>query len=149
MRLSTSRARRRVLTSLTVADVMIRVPKVVTTQATIGDLRSFFDDEHVHMALIVEDGVLRGTVVRADVPLALGEETPALAVSRLHGRVVAAHTSAEAARRGMIECGERRLAVVDTDGRLEGLLCLKRRLSGFCSDTDVNERSHTRWETSS
>lgn len=149
MRLSTSRVRRHVLTSLTVADVMVRVPKVLTSQATVGDLRSFFEDDHVHMALIVEDGVLCGTVVRADVPLALVGEAPALAVSRLHGRVVAAHTSAEAARRGMIECGERRLAVVDTDGRLEGLLCLKRRLTGFCSDTGVSERAHAPGETSS
>jgi hypothetical protein len=37
--------------------------------------------------------------------------------------------------------GERRRAVIDADGRLLGLLCLKSRLTGFCSDSDVAARA--------
>ena len=36
--------------------------------------------------------------------------------------------------------GQRRRAVVDDSGRLLGLLCLKQRLTGFCSDDDVAAR---------
>ena len=41
----------------------------------------------------------------------------------------------------MREQGTRRLAVVDDDGDLLGLLCLKRTLDGFCSDADVRARA--------
>ncbi|CUR57753.1 hypothetical protein NOCA2440001 [metagenome] len=35
----------------------------------------------------------------------------------------------------------RRLAVVDGEGRLLGLLCLKQTRQGFCTETDVLARS--------
>ena len=38
----------------------------------------------------------------------------------------------------------RRLAVVDPQGRLLGLLCLKRSRRGFCSAEDVAERDRER-----
>jgi CBS domain-containing protein len=41
----------------------------------------------------------------------------------------------------MLAWGRRRLAVVDRDGKLQGLLCLKRSWSGFCSNRDVRARS--------
>jgi hypothetical protein len=37
-----------------------------------------------------------------------------------------------------------RLAVVDDDGVLTGLLCLKRKLTGFCTDADVAARAAER-----
>jgi hypothetical protein len=40
----------------------------------------------------------------------------------------------------MLAAGLRRLAVVDGQGSLLGLLCLKRHLGGFCSDADVAAR---------
>ncbi len=40
----------------------------------------------------------------------------------------------------LIHRGLRRLAVVDDNGLLMGLLCLKRKLTGFCSDADVAAR---------
>jgi CBS domain-containing protein len=124
---------------LTVADVMITAPKVIDSDATVGDLRSFFDDEHVHMALLVKDSVLRGTVLRADLPVPGVEDGPALNVSQLRGRIIAGDASAGNALTGMVASGERRLVVVDREGRLKGLLCLKRRLNGFCSDSDQTQ----------
>lgn len=41
----------------------------------------------------------------------------------------------------MVRLGQRRLAVVDADNRLLGLLCLKRDLSGFCTDSGFNARA--------
>ena len=41
----------------------------------------------------------------------------------------------------LIAAGARRLAVVDGHGLLRGLVCLKRRRTGFCSDLDVRARA--------
>ena len=61
-------------------------------------------------------------------------------VATLAGRTVEASADAEHVREQMLASGHRRLAVVD-DGRLVGLLCLKRTGRGFCSDADVAART--------
>ena len=125
------------LAGLTVEDVMVTAPKTMAPTATVADAREFFEDDHVHMALIARAGVLLGTLVRADLT-ALGEDAmPALSRSRLDGRSVAPHEPAEEVRVRLIVQGQRRLAVVDDTGVLAGLVCLKRKLTGFCGDTDV------------
>jgi CBS-domain-containing membrane protein len=53
-------------------------------------------------------------------------------------------TSADAARELLIERGLRRLAVVNHDSTLLGLMCLKRSRTGFCSDEDVASRAQSR-----
>ncbi|WP_435746166.1 CBS domain-containing protein [Nocardioides sp. SYSU DS0663] len=128
----------------TVADVMVRRPWVLPGTATVGEARGALQDGHVHMALLVEDGRLRGTLTRSDLPAPAADGEPAAPFARLDGRIVAADVPAEEVRRGMVEAGIRRLAVVDADGGLVGLLCLKRRLTGFCSDDDVTERQAER-----
>jgi hypothetical protein len=44
----------------------------------------------------------------------------------------------------MIAGGQRRRAVVDDEGRLLGLLCLKASGRGFCADADVAARARER-----
>jgi CBS domain-containing protein len=135
------------LTGLSVKDVMVTAPATMRPTATVADARAFFADDHVHMALITTSGRLLGTLVRADLAdLAdLAENAaPALSRSRLHGRSVALHEPAEDVRVRLIAHGLRRLAVVDDDGVLTGLLCLKRKLTGFCTDADVAARAAER-----
>lgn len=128
------------LTGLTVADVMVNAPTTLRPTATVAEARSFFEDDHVHMALIATSGTLLGTLIRADLT-GLGDDTvPALSHSRLAGRTVASTEPAEDVRMRLIHRGLRRLAVVDDNGLLMGLLCLKRKLTGFCSDADVAAR---------
>ena len=132
------------LTGLTVEDVMVTAPKTIRPTATVADARAFFEDDRVHMALIATSGRLLGTLVRADLA-ALGDDAlPALSRSRLHGRSVALHEPAEDVRARLIAHGQRRLAVVDDTGVLAGLLCLKRKLTGFCCDADVVARAAER-----
>jgi CBS domain-containing protein len=137
------------LTGLTVEDVMVSAPKTMRPTATVADARAFFDDDHVHMALIATSGRLLGTLVRADLADLGDDALPALTRSHLHGRSVALHEPAEDVRVRLIEHGQRRLAVVDDAGVLAGLLCLKRRLTGFCSDADVAARAAERAEIGS
>ena len=132
------------LTGLAVADVMVSAPTTLRPTATVAEARRFFEDDHVHMALIARSGVLLGTVVRGDLLVPGDDEMPALSRSRLIGRTVAPAESAEAARVRLIRQGQRRLAVVDDSGALAGLLCLKRRLTGFCGDADVAARAGER-----
>jgi CBS domain-containing protein len=132
------------LTGLTVEDVMVTAPATMQPTATVADARAFFADDHVHMALITTSGRLLGTLVRADLADLDEDAAPALRRSRLHGRSVALHEPAEDVRVRLIAHGLRRLAVVDDDGVLTGLLCLKRKLTGFCTDADVAARAAER-----
>jgi CBS domain-containing protein len=127
-----------------VADVVVRLPKTMGPRATIADARAAFDDDHVHMLLLTAHGRLLGTLVPTDLPEPRSDEKPALAFATLEGRTVSPRLPAEIARQLLVMRGQRRLAVVDDSGRLLGLLCLKRRLTGFCSDSDVAARAADR-----
>ena len=132
------------LTGLTVKDVMVTAPATMRPTATVAEARAFFADDHVHMALIATSGRLLGTLVRADIDDLDDDAAPALSRSRLDGRSVALEKPAEDVRLRLIAHGVRRLAVVDDAGALAGLLCLKRKLTGFCTDADVTARAAER-----
>ncbi len=127
----------------TVASVMIRYPKTMPADATIRDVRTAFRNDHVHMVLLTEEDILLGTLVREDLDDA-PDVGPALPLAVLAGRTLPSSTSAEAASRELVATGARRLAVVDGRGALLGLVCLKRRRTGFCSDDDVRARAVAR-----
>ena len=123
----------------TVADVVVRHPKTLDAASTVAAARAQLEDEHVHMVLLTRDGVLVGTLVRADLATADGSAL-AVAHATLAGRTIAPTVTAADALRELVGRDERRRAVVDDHGRLVGLLCLKRRRTGFCSDSDVAAR---------
>jgi len=119
------------------------------TSVTVGELRRYFLDLHVHAALLVtDDGRLDAVVERADLdggltgdaPVEGCDDDPAAPRGRLVGRIVAPDAAIEDVYRGMRASGRRRLAVVDSENRLLGLLCLKRSGRGFCTAVDVASR---------
>lgn len=126
-------------TDRTVADVVVRHPKTLDAAATVGAARAELEDDHVHMLLLTRDGRLLGTLVRDDLATARDGE-PALPYAVLAGRTIGPAVRADDALRRLRGRDERRRAVVDDGGRLIGLLCLKRRGTGFCSDHDVATR---------
>jgi hypothetical protein len=75
-------------------------------------------DDHIHAALIVDGGVLVAVVERID---------------------IRADT-----HRLMLATQRRRLAVVNNNGAMLGLLRLKWQRLGFCTDADVQERASER-----
>jgi CBS domain-containing protein len=127
-----------------VVDVVVRLPKTLGPSATVAEARAAFADDHVHMLLLTDGGRLLGTLVSGDLPYAGADDLRAVAYATLEGRTLPPHLRAEDARQLLLASGQRRRAVVDDSGRLLGLLCLKRRLSGFCSDDDVAARSTER-----
>jgi CBS domain-containing protein len=135
---ATSPRRRR--RHLTVADAIVTRPTTHRTTTTVGELRAYFADDHVHIALLVDDGLLVATVERPDLDRATDDHAPALTRARLEGRTISPHAAIEAARMNMRRNGRRRLAVTTEESALLGLLCLKENGSGFCSDEDVSAR---------
>jgi hypothetical protein len=126
----------------TVAEAMLSIPWTHSPAATVGEVAEFFQDEHVHAALIISAGGYLVTVVeRGDLGPDAAPDVPAVRLGRLDGRTVQAAASLSQARRAMLAERRRRAAVISPDGRLLGLLCLKASHNGFCSDRDVLERS--------
>lgn len=140
----------RVETETTVGEVMLRDPKTLPADASIAQASAALGNDHVHLVLLLEGNTLIGTLTRADIPTqATVEETagPALPWSRLEGRTVLPEVPAQVVQDLLTEQGTRRLAVVDGDGSLLGLVCLKRRRTGFCSDAGVEARAQARLAT--
>lgn len=131
-----------------VRDAMLHGPKTLPVDATVADAVAAFAGGHVHMLLMTDGPTLVGTLVVDDLPP--GAETgaaaagPALRRATLDGRTVSPDALVDDALRAMAGRGLRRLAVVDRAGHLLGLMCLKRRGDGFCSDEDVASRAGDR-----
>ncbi|MHA3701616.1 CBS domain-containing protein [Jatrophihabitans sp. YIM 134969] len=127
----------------TVADAMVTHVKVSPPDVTVRELRALFADDHVHVAVIARRGVLLAVVDRTDLERR-PDNARAVAFGALASRTVGPGADADETRRALLGSGRRRLAVVAEDGRLLGLLCLKRSRRGFCSDRDVSARSAER-----
>lgn len=126
----------------TVADAMVRRPKLLPATATSGDAREFFLDDHVHAALVSEGDRLMTVIERQDLTDVRDDE-PVTALGTLAGRTIGSGADLWSTWTWMTSAGVRRLAVVE-DGRCVGLLCLKRSGRGFCCDAGVRARAQER-----
>jgi CBS domain-containing protein len=126
----------------TAAEVMLTTPIRHPPSVTVGEVRDFFRDDHVHAVLIVSPaGYLEAVVERDDIAGCQALDAAAAPLGRLAGRTVPAAASLAEVRPAMTATGRRRIAVTSADGRLLGLLCLKASRAGFCSDQDVRARA--------
>jgi hypothetical protein len=126
----------------TAAEVMLTTPARHALSATVGEIRDFFRDDHVHAALIVSPaGYLVAVVEREYIAECQALDAAAAPLGRLAGRTVPAVASLAEVHRAMTATGRRRAAVTSADGQLLGLLCLKSSRAGFCSDQDVRARA--------
>ncbi|MDR7254486.1 CBS domain-containing protein [Nocardioides sp. BE266] len=121
-------------------DVMVTHPKSLPADASIDDVRAALADDHVHMILLTHGDKLCGTLTRSDATDVPGDHR-ALVYSVLSGRTVSPDAPVAAVRAFLVQAEQRRLAVVDAELTLLGLVCLKRSGSGFCSDVDVASRA--------
>ncbi|MEO9137755.1 MAG: hypothetical protein ABI345_01685 [Jatrophihabitans sp.] len=128
----------------TVADAMISTARVHGPEATVGQVRAAFDDDHIHAVVILSGDVLAAVIERADLSVVTSDARPAAAFGTLRDRTVAPDVELEQTRQHMLRTGRRRLAVVGSDRTYRGLLCLKRDGTGFCSDADVLARAAER-----
>lgn len=91
---------------------MLTIATVSDSATTLRDIYAMFDDDHVHAAVIVADGVLITVIERTDLESASRDHDPAVHLGTLHGRVIAPDTPLEQARQRMLRAGRRHLAVI-------------------------------------
>ncbi|MBA0125860.1 CBS domain-containing protein [Haloechinothrix sp. YIM 98757] len=132
------------LTRCTVREIMLTAPKTLPTDTSSARAATVFEDPHVHMLLLTTNGILRGTLTREDLTTSSPPTASALRLSTLTCRTTAPEQPILTIHRWMVTSGQRRLAVVDPDNRLLGLLCLKRDRTGFCTDSGVAARARER-----
>lgn len=123
----------------TVADAMVRRPKVLPATATGRDVRDLFHDDHVQAALVVDADTLLSVIERQDLAEASDDE-PVTTLGTLSDRTTGPQEDLWTTWTWMTSAGIRRLAVVE-GGRCVGLLCLKRSGRGFCCDAGVWARA--------
>jgi CBS domain-containing protein len=123
---------------------MLTGPKVLQGSATVAEIRRLFSDEHVHVALLVEAGRLVAAIERRDLLATIDGSLPARLIGHVTGRTVSPEAPLHDVFAAMRGAGLRRLAVVDGNGILLGLLGLKASGLGFCSDSDVERRAADR-----
>lgn len=129
------------------SEVMITTPKTLPIETPVDCVQAAFEDSHIHMVLLAYNGVLHGTLLRADLPTCPSPTAPALPLAALRGRTIRPDERIEAVHRWLVKSGQRRLAVVDAENRLLGLLCLKKDQTGFCTDQGVAARALDRSAT--
>jgi len=127
-------------TTESVADAMVTTMKTLEFDATVNDVREFFLDDHVHMALVVRHGKVVTAIERADLSRTRDMRRWARDLGTLVGRSVRPSDDLASVHRAMVESSRRRLVVVDATRELLGLLCLKRHGRSFCRDEDVLAR---------
>ena len=125
-----------------VADAMVTCPKTHGPRSGLEKIRAFFEDDHVHVALVVAaDGRLVTTIERSDLAAAIPSSAPVAKLGTLIGRTAGPADPLAATTAALLREGRRRLAVLDDSGRLLGLLCLKKDGTGYCSDEGISERT--------
>jgi CBS domain-containing protein len=114
---------------------MITRPKTLSDGATVSDARRVFENPRVQVCPLVEDdGRLVGELTRDLIPDSADDAAPARGYSGDRPPTISPHASIGQAMERLEQLGSERLAVIDEDGRLAGLLCLNRRHGRFCVD---------------
>lgn len=124
----------------TVGDAMLRHPTVHPVGLSTGEARAFFSAHpKTHLILLTDGTTLVSTLTREDLDAAhhLDDDAPATRLGRLEHRTVSPDVPLAPTREEMVATGQRRVAVVGPEMELLGLLCLKRRLTDFCTDEGV------------
>ena len=118
---------------LTVGEVMISRPKTLPSTATVADARRMFENPSVRTALVVDEGRYAGELTRADLE-GQSDAAPLAAIASTATGTVAQTATVAAALERMDAAGTDRLAVVEPDGTLRGLVCLSRSHGHLCTD---------------
>jgi len=116
-----------------VRDAMVTSPRTMPADGTVADLRAMFANPHVVSALLVDGSEFVGLVHRDALRDDASDEQPARSLARREVAAIDPEAPLAEAFTALDEHAERRLVVLDPDGRtLRGLLCLSTDRNGFC-----------------
>jgi CBS domain-containing protein len=125
-----------------VRDVMVKRPKTLPADATVGDLRRQFENPRVQTALLADAGRFAGAIAPTELPETAEPSEPARAYARVDIPTLAPDATMAEALALLDARGDFRVVVLDGDGdaaTLAGLLCLDRRGTTFCTFTPATE----------
>jgi len=125
-----------------VRDVMVRRPKTLPVDATVGELRAQFENPRVQTALLADEGRFAGAIAPDELPVGADADEPARTYARIDVPTLPPDATMAEAIALLDERGDFRLVVLDGDGdaaTLAGLLCLDRRGTTFCTFTPATE----------
>jgi predicted transcriptional regulator len=118
-----------------VRDVMVRRPKTLPADSTVGELRAHFENPRVRTALLADGGRFAGAIAPEELPAAAPDSDRAGAHARTDLPRVGPDATMADALALLDTRGENRLLVLEDDGEtIAGLLCLDQSGTGFCTD---------------
>jgi CBS domain-containing protein len=118
----------------TVAEVMLRQPKTLATDATVAEARTALESQSTHMVLLVDGERFRGAVTA--IPAAADPDEPALAFVDSSAPIVTEDTPVSVALARLEHRPSGRLVVLDGE-LLVGLVCLAKDGVTFCGSPGV------------
>ena len=117
---------------MTVAEVMVPVPKTLPSDAVVSDVEAEFANPSVRVVVLADSGAFRGAIERSDLP----DDAPDEPASRYANAEPLSARPAMSMREAvelLEQCREPRLVVLDDDGAtLRGMVCLSRSQNSFC-----------------
>ena len=113
-----------------VADVMLRDPKTLPADATVGQVRELLERPSVQMVLLADAGVFAGAVT--ELPPGVADDALALDVADSSPSTLGPTESAATAFELAARLPHRRVVVLDEQRKLLGLLCLNEARTRFC-----------------
>ena len=117
----------------TVEDVMLRAPRTVAPDTTVGEARATFENPRVRLLLVADGDRFLGVVQRDAIPDDAADDAPLGGLTGESDRV-APEDPVDRAMALLDADGGDRLPVVAGDGAIVGLICFNRRHGHFCVD---------------
>ena len=117
-----------------IEDVMLRSPRTVPPETTVGAARETFANPRVRLLLVARGDAFVGAVTRESIPGDAADDDTLDGLAGDPGTLVAPEDPVSHAVE-LIEAHDTdRLPVVASDGAIVGLVCFNRRHGHFCVD---------------
>jgi CBS domain-containing protein len=120
--------------TMAVGEVMIRAPKTLPADASVGAVRQLFERPSMRTVLLIDGRAFAGAIERDGLPAEAPDAAPARDyVQPESATATPGMPMSEAVKLLEGRGGEPRLVVLDEDGMtLAGLLCVNTNATGFC-----------------
>jgi CBS domain-containing protein len=116
--------------ALRAADVMLRKPKTVPLEATVGDVRELLSNPSVQLVLVTSGLLFCGAV--AAIPDGAPTDAPAIDYAEADPDTIGPDEPATVAFERTANNPYRRIVVIGGDEELLGLVCLDETRTRFC-----------------
>jgi CBS domain-containing protein len=119
--------------TMAVGEVMIRAPKTLPADTSVGEVRRLFERPSIRTVLLTAGNAFAGAIERDGLPPDASDSAPARSYVQPEAATATPRMPVSEAVKLLDGRGEPRLVVLDEDGvTLAGLLCVNTTGTGFC-----------------